>query len=1228
MADGRTVDVLGGSGISIGDDNAISLRDNANISIQSGATVRNAAAISNGQFGAGGNTIEIRNNGTITIAPTGQLLATGTQGQAEAVNLQGADNMIVNNGTIDADTSAAIWSQNTSGLNSVVNNAIGVIEAGNGTTSTVIGGSGNGALDFTNRGIVRGSINLAGGDDILRLFTGSTLTGNLSGGAGNDRIFLSGAGQSTLSSNVTGFESLVKNETGTWTLTGTINIAGNTQVDGGSLILAGGGRLATSGVTMAAATTLQIDGSLTGAGGALVDITGGAGTQTLIINTDYKGNASLGAGDDALDIGGTLNGNIDQGDGNDSAIIRASGVVRGGVLVQGLGNDTLRVFGDVRGLIFQGAGDDCLTVETGGQVSGVSQEAGNDCVVVNGGAINIGVSQGDGADTFVISAGTVTGNVQQGGGIDDFRMTGGEITSLNQGDGLDTFFMSGGRIVDFFDDGDKAVMTGGRIGRVNMKLDDNIFDMSGGTIDRNLVTGFGNDTIILSGGTIGGNISVSGGTDSVTITGGAVGGDVLMSVGADRFVWDGGGVVHGTVDMGGDNDSARLANLTNANLGGSPRIIGGVGTDALVFDNVTTGGIARFDSWETINATNDSELTFDGFLTLGDAGTGTGRFTLDASSSIFGGGSNGGIAAFTAGQRATLTNAGRIDLTNGGNAPGGSFTVRGDYIGNGGLLLVDTVLGDDASLSDKLVIDGGSASGTTGVTVLNAGGTGAVTAQNGILVIEAVNDATTAGGAFALNHRVAAGAFEYFLFRGGTSAGTAENWYLRSTLPPPPEPSPPPEAPPPPQPAPAPPILTPPAPAPEPVPPEPRAPPPPPVPAPPPPPPEPTPANPDPVDPAPPVRVADPPAPLTPEPPPAPEPAAPPPPPEPPTTPAPVPSPDPLVVTPPPTPGATPTIAEAGEVVPLYRPEVAAFVASVPAAHDLAAAMLGTFHERRGEQALLRGDGALPSTWGRIFAENSKIKWDGDVAPSLYGDLSGFQIGQDFAGWGEDGGTNLRLGAFVGRSSTDGTVRGAAIGWNDLTVGQIDVKATSLAGYATLVGASGWYVDAVVMRSWFDGNSAASTGEAIDIDGTGWAASLEIGYPLALSNRWTLEPQAQILWQRIKLDDRADAFSTIDFAAGDSLTGRVGLRLQGEYGGFQPYLHASLWHGLSGDQTTRFGTNPIRTDLGRTEAEVGAGLIARFGNSVAVHFKGDYGFDADGPRSRRYGGTVGITIRW
>ncbi len=215
-------------------------------------------------------------------------------------------------------------------------------------------------------------------------------------------------------------------------------------------------------------------------------------------------------------------------------------------------------------------------------------------------------------------------------------MTGGEIGSLHQGDTRDTFFMSGGRIVDAFDDGDYAIMTGGRIGRVNMKLDNNYFNMSGGTIDRNLVAGFGDDTIILSDGMIGGNISVSGGTDSVSITGGTVAGDVLMSFGEDQFNWDGGGIVYGAIDLGGDNDIATLANLTDANIGATKRLTGSAGTDGLTFDNVKAGAVDRFDSWETISLTNDTRLIFDTTLTLGDADTGTGTLNIDTSSTIYG----------------------------------------------------------------------------------------------------------------------------------------------------------------------------------------------------------------------------------------------------------------------------------------------------------------------------------------------------------------------------------------------------------------------------------------------------------------------------------------------------------------------------------------------------------------------------------------------------------------
>ena len=105
-----------------------------------------------------------------------------------------------------------------------------------------------------------------------------------------------------------------------------------------------------------------------------------------------------------------------------------------------------------------------------------------------------------------------------------------------------------------------------------------------------------------------------------------------------------------------------------------------------------------------------------------------------------------------------------------------------NYVGQGGTIRLNTYLGADGSPSDLLIINGGTATGSSFLRINNTGGTGAATSGDGILVVDAINGGTTAQGAFALSGRAAAGAFEYGLFRGGVGAdATNDNWYLRST---------------------------------------------------------------------------------------------------------------------------------------------------------------------------------------------------------------------------------------------------------------------------------------------------------------------------------------------------------------------------------------------------------------------------------------------------------------
>ncbi|TPJ19998.1 autotransporter outer membrane beta-barrel domain-containing protein [Mesorhizobium sp. B2-7-3] len=873
------------------------------------------------------------------------------------------------------------------------------------------------------------------------------------------------------------------------------------------------------------------------------------------------------------------------------------------LLVPSPGNDVFTCdSGDSGGSLNDTIGNNTLNFPAGGtgQVSGnVTFGPGTDRINMQSGTITGTVDQGDGTDFFTIGGGTVAGNVQQGAGIDDFNMSGGQVGSLNQGDGLDTFTMTGGRIVDFFDDGDRAVMTDGRIGRVNMKLDRNYFNMSGGIIDRNLVTGFDQDTIILSGGTIGGNISVSGGNDSVTITGGTVGGDVLMSFGADNFVWNGGGIIYGAVDLGGDNDTAKLSNLTKANLGGADALNGGLGTDTLAFDNVKLDGISRIQNWETVDATNDTQLTLDGNLVLGDSGTGTGSLNVDAASTLYGGGFNASIQAFTSGQLADVVNAGRIDLTNGSTGATDRLTISGNYTGLGGLLLIQTELGDDSSASDRLVLSGGTASGSTGIAVVNVGGAGAETMQDGIMVVQAVNGATSTSSAFALDAPVAAGAFEYYLFKGGVTAGSAENWYLRSSLITPTSP------------AAAPPAAEP-TPAPEPVPPETEPPPPPSLL-----PPVPTPTEGDintpPADPTPPVQASDP-VPVPPPPPP-PAPAADPPPP------------------PPPVPTAVPDLPmpAAGEEILLYRVEVPVYSAVPPVAEHLAMTTLGTFHERRGEQSLLSNTELSP-VWGRIYGQDAKVGWSGTVSPSFDGTLFGLQAGFDVFGRETASGGIDRAGLFVAYASMKGDVRGQALGQNDLSVGGIDVSGTSVGGYWTRIGQGGWYLDGVLMATFFGGDATSSRNVGIDIGGTGVTASLEGGHPIALAQGWTLEPQAQLIWQHLSLDDAKDRFSSVSFDSEGSVTGRIGARLQGESVvngiALQPYLKANIWHDFGGTDRVSFDTTDISTEGRSTSFEFGGGIVAKVTDKVSIFATGDYTTNLGGDKRRILEGNLGFSVKW
>jgi hypothetical protein len=117
-----------------------------------------------------------------------------------------------------------------------------------------------------------------------------------------------------------------------------------------------------------------------------------------------------------------------------------------------------------------------------------------------------------------------------------------------------------------------------------------------------------------------------------------------------------------------------------------------------------------------------------------------------------------------------------------------TLVVTGDYAAHNGKLVIHTTLQDDASPTDRLVIDGGHAAGDTGIVVKRAGGTGAQTTV-GIPIVETRNGGTTDVSAFTLDAgsdgyragfgTLSAGGYDYMLERGGRG-GRTDDWYLVS----------------------------------------------------------------------------------------------------------------------------------------------------------------------------------------------------------------------------------------------------------------------------------------------------------------------------------------------------------------------------------------------------------------------------------------------------------------
>ncbi|ANY16167.1 hypothetical protein AW878_18980 [Bordetella pseudohinzii] len=323
----------------------------------------------------------------------------------------------------------------------------------------------------------------------------------------------------------------------------------------------------------------------------------------------------------------------------------------------------------------------------------------------------------------------------------------------------------------------------------------------------NSVTTFQGALTVNNTGDQGGGVRAMGGTvnlasANITTSGAGAHGVMVGSNTASGTTYRGTIIASGPVNASTSGAAAHAVygsgagTTLNLNGGGRLRATGAASFGILAANSATVNGTGVFDIEGALQSQDTATAALD--MKAGSLFTGT---TARLNTSTFN---------MTQGGTWNMTgNSTLSDLNVAGgqvlySAPAGgvykTLTATNVTGGNGGIIGLNTYLGADGSPSDLLIVDGGAATGSTGLRITNNGGPGVLTTANGIQVVQATNGATTAASAFSLSGRAVAGPYEYRLYR-GSSDPADESWYLRSEKTPvPPTPPDPPTPPNPPEP--------------------------------------------------------------------------------------------------------------------------------------------------------------------------------------------------------------------------------------------------------------------------------------------------------------------------------------------------------------------------------------------------------------------------------------------
>ncbi|ASY42602.1 autotransporter outer membrane beta-barrel domain-containing protein [Taylorella equigenitalis] len=297
---------------------------------------------------------------------------------------------------------------------------------------------------------------------------------------------------------------------------------------------------------------------------------------------------------------------------------------------------------------------------------------------------------------------------------------------------------------------------------------------------------------------------------------------------------------------------------------------------------------------------------------------------------------------------------------------------------------------------------------------------------------------------------------------------------------------------------------------------------------------------------------------------------------------------------------------------------------------------LGTLNERIGAQSQSTNSGG--KVWGRI--RGIDLDLTGSKQFSSKSKSSSWQFGFDLATKYRGLNARSETGVMFGYTNTDvdtfdeeRKVNGIVV--DDKLVGGITTDALSLGVYHTSYNPNGSYFDLVGQVSKLKNKYNARNG--IKADQSGWSAllSAEIGHKFALGTAGGfIEPQAQLAYQHLSLDDFKDKAREVKGVDANALRGRVGVRMGYDLApkasavGSSVYMTANLITDLTSNPKVKIGKDNVEEKFNRTFLELGLGGQASMSKSLNLY--GDIRVQTNVGSKDRSGikGQIGLKYSW